>query len=134
MNVTFWSIIAGWFVRALLASFSGAVENAPSAILLSASFILALTAYLCLYFGLPSFRHFVLHRSVRSLTLAETPRITGFIFLIGYAQGVLPALYASQQQPATWPSDSPRYGSLGHLRPALLPGGGSCGIVPPSWG
>ena len=94
MYVTPLSILVAWFVAALLTSFSGVVDRVPSAILLSTSFVLALAAYLALYFALPIFRQFVLARSARFLTLAEVPRLTGFIFFIGYAQGVLPALYA----------------------------------------
>lgn len=42
----------------------------------------------------PAFRQFALSRSPRALTLAHTWRIGGFIFLISYAFGVLPGVFA----------------------------------------
>ncbi len=47
----------------------------------------------------PEFRRFALSLNVRTLTIVQSWRIGGFVFLILYARGILPAVFAL---PAGW--------------------------------
>src|SRR5437667_11378958 len=47
----------------------------------------------------PEFRRFALSLNVRTLTIVQSWRIGGFVFLILYARGMLPAVFAL---PAGW--------------------------------
>jgi hypothetical protein len=89
-------LIVVWFSAVLSASALHLFEN-TSAIPAIPFLLAAVTPIILflLWFSISSgFRQFTLALNVRSLTLLQTWRINGFIFLLLYAFGRLPAIFA----------------------------------------
>jgi hypothetical protein len=93
-------LLAGWFVVVLSASALHAFQtdaSPPRALGLAVAAPLALFA---LWFAAsPGFREFLLSVSPRTLTLLHSWRIAGYTFLVLYAYGILPGIFAL---PAGW--------------------------------
>jgi len=83
-----------WFLGAVAISLAGVLDDVPSPILLSAGAILPAAGYFALYFISSRFRGFVLGLNLRTVTLVEASRLTGFIFFLEYAWGRLPGIFA----------------------------------------
>jgi hypothetical protein len=89
-------LIAAWFVFSIIASarhlYTAAANQPPAPMGLAASIPILL--FLVWYRASAEFRQFTKSLSPRLLTLAETGRIVGLVFLILYARHVLPGLFA----------------------------------------
>jgi hypothetical protein len=94
-------IIAVWFTFALIASayqlFRPAVNVPPIALGLAAA--IPIVVFLVWYYSAASFREFALSLDARVLTILQSWRIAGFVFVVLYVYGVLPGLFAN---PAGW--------------------------------
>jgi hypothetical protein len=93
-------LLAGWFVVALSTSALHAFQtdaSPPRALGLAVAMPLVLFA---LWFAAsPGFREFLLSSNPRTLTLLHSWRIAGYTFLVLYAYGILPGIFAL---PAGW--------------------------------
>lgn len=94
------AIISLWFLLALGGSVLGVFDSQQRLpIPLGAAAILPVVAYAICYLTWTEFRRFVLAANLRLLTLAQTWRVGGVVFLILYHQGLLPSVFAL---PAGW--------------------------------
>jgi hypothetical protein len=94
-------LIAAWFVFALSASalhlFKTDPEQPPLALGLAVS--IPLVVFLLWFATSAGFRQFALSLDPRTLTFVQSWRIAGFTFLVLYAAGLLPGVFAL---PAGW--------------------------------
>jgi len=94
------AILAFWFLLALSFSLLGVFDSKyRPPISLGAAAILPVIAFAIGYLKLTEFRQFVLASNLGILTLAQTWRVGGVVFLILHRQGVLPGVFAL---PAGW--------------------------------
>jgi len=94
------TVIAFWFLLALSGSLLGVFDSEPRPpILLGLAAVVPVAVYGFLYLTSGRFRDFVLSLDLRILTLAQTWRIGGVVFLILHQQGALPGVFAL---PAGW--------------------------------
>jgi hypothetical protein len=94
------TVVAAWFLLALLGSLVGVFDSEPSPpIPLGLFAVVPIVVYGVLYLASARFRDFVLALDVRVLTLAQTWRVGGIVFLILYWQSALPGVFAL---PAGW--------------------------------
>jgi len=94
------AIISLWFLLAFGGSWFGVFDSKQRPpIPLGAAAILPVVAYAIWYLKSIEFRRFVLAANLRLLTLAQTWRVGGVVFLILYHQGLLPSVFAL---PAGW--------------------------------
>ena len=94
------AIVVSWFLLALGSSLLGIFDsNRRPPIPLGAAAILPVVAFAVGYLRSTEFREFVLASNLRVLTLAQTWRLGGVVFVILYHQGVLPGVFAL---PAGW--------------------------------
>jgi hypothetical protein len=95
------AIIAAWFVFSLAASafhlFKTAPGQPPVSIALAASIPVAL--FLAWLATSEAFRDFVQSLSARTLTIVQSWRVGGFLFLVLYTYRILPGMFAL---PAGW--------------------------------
>ena len=90
------ALIAAWFIAALVASSRHVFENNSARLGLSVA-IAALAPILlfALWFAIsPGFRGFVRSLDPRVLTLVQTWRIGGVVFVVLYGFGILPGVFA----------------------------------------
>jgi hypothetical protein len=94
-------LIAIWFASSLIVSALHLFRNNPSQPPLGIGLAVALpiVAFLVWMASSPGFRHFVFSLDPRALTIVHTWRLVGFAFLVLYAYGILPGLFAL---PAGW--------------------------------
>lgn len=89
-------VLSLWFVVAYVVGAGRLLVNetgSPLApIALTAAIPVAL--FVGLYAAIPQFRQFVLSQDIETLTLLQTWRVVGFGFLMLYAHGVLPGVFA----------------------------------------
>lgn len=98
-KLTAW-LLAGWFIFALVASALHAFKtDASPARALGAAVATPLILFLLWYGFSAGFREFVLSLNPRTLTLMHAWRIAGYTFLVLYAYGILPGIFAL---PAGW--------------------------------
>src|SRR5690242_10724974 len=96
-----WALIAVWFVAAVTASAlhvflnEGARFGLPVAIWALTPLVL----FLAWFASSTEFRNFTLSLDARLLTLAQTWRVGGLIFVVLASFGILPNIFA---QPAGW--------------------------------
>jgi hypothetical protein len=90
------ALIAAWFVFALAASALHFYRNAPNRppLPLGLGVITPVLIFLVWYAASPRFREFALSRSPRAVTLAQTWRVGGFVFIALASYGILPWLFA----------------------------------------
>jgi hypothetical protein len=84
-----------WFLLALAGSLLGVFDSAPRppiALGLAAGGPLAV--FVVCYLASVRFRQFVASLDLRILTVAQTWRVVGAVFLVLYAQGALPSVFA----------------------------------------
>lgn len=94
------AIISLWFLLALGGSLLGVFDSKQRPpIPLGAAALLPVAAYAICYLKWTEFRRFVLGANLRLLTLAQTWRVGGLVFLVLYHQGLLPSVFAL---PAGW--------------------------------
>jgi len=89
------SILGLWFLLALACSVLGVFDSKhrpPAA--LGAAAVLPVFAFLIWYRRSNEFRQFIQNVDLRILTLAQTWRVGGIIFLMLYWRGVLPGAFA----------------------------------------
>ncbi|MGC2300193.1 MAG: hypothetical protein WA476_15400 [Acidobacteriaceae bacterium] len=94
-------LIGAWFVLMLTLSALHVIENRPNQppLPLGLAVILPIAAFLLWFAASPAFRQFTLSLSPRVLTLVQSWRIAGFVFLVLAAYGILPRMFAL---PAGW--------------------------------
>jgi|ERR1700686_690249 hypothetical protein len=94
-------LIAGWFIFALSASalhlFRTDPSRPPLALLLAV--LIPILFFVSWYRTSKSFRDFVLSLSPQILTMVQSWRILGYVFLVLYSYGILPGAFAL---PAGW--------------------------------
>lgn len=94
------AIISFWFLLALGGSLLGVFDSKQRPpIPLGAAALLPVVAYAICYLKWTEFRRFVLAANLRVLTLAQTWRVGGVVFLILHGQRLLPGVFAL---PAGW--------------------------------
>jgi hypothetical protein len=94
-------LIAAWFAFSLIASALHGYSTAPGAppLPLGLAALTPIVLFLLWFFASPRFREFTLQLSPRVLTLVQTWRVAGFVFLVLATYGILPRLFA---WPAGW--------------------------------
>ena len=94
------AFLAVWFLLALGGSLLGVFDSQRSPpIPLGMAAILPVVVFAIWYLRSAEFRQFVLAADLRILTLAQTWRVGGVVFLLLHRQGVLPGVFAL---PAGW--------------------------------
>ena len=92
--------LAAWFFLALGGSLLGAFDSGPRPPLpLGLAAVVPVAAFVVCYLTSARFREFVLSLDLRALTLAQTFRVVGIVFVILYFLGALPGVFAL---PAGW--------------------------------
>ncbi|HYK36216.1 hypothetical protein [Alloacidobacterium sp.] len=99
-KLTSW-LIAAWFIFALLASSLHLFQVSPGAppVAFGSAALLPIIIFMAWFSVSPSFRAFVLGLNPRTLTMVQSWRIAGYVFLVLYAYGILPGAFA---MPAGW--------------------------------
>jgi hypothetical protein len=89
-------LIAAWFVTVLIGSALGIFNTAPGRppLWLGLAGLVPIAAFSLWFAGSEPFRRFVLSLNPRALTLVNTWRIGGLVFLVLYTYGILPGLFA----------------------------------------
>jgi len=95
------SLIAAWFIAIIAASALHVFKTDPSRppIALGLAVLIPIAAFALWYRSSAPFRRFALALDLRTLTFVQSWRIVGFVFLVLYADGILPGLFAI---PAGW--------------------------------
>jgi hypothetical protein len=94
------AVLAVWFLFALGGSLLGVFDSQPRPpVPLGLAAVLPVAVFAFCYLTSASFRQFVLSLDLRLLTLAQTWRVGGVVFVILYLQGALPGVFAL---PAGW--------------------------------
>ena len=90
------AVLALWFALAVLAGYAGLLEAAPGAppVPVMLAIVPPILAFLALFRASTPFRRFVLSLDLRLLTMVHAWRMVGFVFLVLYGYGMLPALFA----------------------------------------
>jgi len=89
-------LLAAWLVFSLFTSGLHLYRNAPNTppIALGLAVITPLVLFVVWFASSPGFREFVLSLSPRTLTLVQSIRIVGFVFLVLGTYKILPAFFA----------------------------------------
>lgn len=94
------SVLVVWFLLALAGSLHGDFDSEPQPpIPLGLAAVVPVAAFAICYATSAAFRHFVLSLDLRLLTLAQTWRVGGLVFVVLYLLGKLPGTFAL---PAGW--------------------------------
>ncbi len=90
------SLIAAWFIAALTASAFHLFRTDPTRppLALGLGALLPIIAFSLWFARSESFRRFTLALNPRTLTIVQSWRTGGFVFLVLYAYGILPGLFA----------------------------------------
>jgi hypothetical protein len=90
-------IIAAWFVFAISASTAHVFKQSAAAppIALGLSVLIPLVVFWIWYRTSAGFRDFVLALDPRVLTIVQSWRIAGFVFVVLYVYGILPGVFAN---------------------------------------
>jgi len=94
-------IIAAWFVFALSASAAHVFKQSSAAppIALGLSVLIPIVLFWIWFRASAGFREFALSLDPRVLTIVQSWRIAGFVFVVLYVYGILPGIFAN---PAGW--------------------------------
>jgi hypothetical protein len=94
-------IIAAWFVFALSASAAHVFKQSSAAppIALGLSVLIPIVLFWIWFRASAGFREFALSLDPRVLTIVQSWRIVGFVFVVLYVYGILPGIFAN---PAGW--------------------------------
>jgi hypothetical protein len=95
-KATLVAVLVAWFALAAAAGMSGILATGPDTLArpVLLSVVIPIAAYLALLIASGRFRNYVLTRDIRVLTMLQSWRIIGFTFLMLYAWGTLPGLFA----------------------------------------
>ena len=94
------AVLVAWFLLALAGSLLGVFDSQPGPpIPLGLAAVGPVVVFAFCYLTSARFRQFVSSLDLRVLTLAQTWRVGGIVFLILYSQGALPGVFAI---PAGW--------------------------------
>ena len=94
------AVLAAWFFLALGGSLLGAFDSGPRPPLpLGLAAVVPVAAFVACYLTSARFREFVSSLDLRVLTLTQTFRVVGIVFVILYFLGALPGVFAL---PAGW--------------------------------
>jgi len=108
-------LIAVWFVFALSASALHVFKTDLLPVALGLAVTIPIVAFLLWFATSAAFRQFALSLNPRTLTFVQSWRVAGFTFLVLYAAGILPGVFAL---PAGWaisPSEPQRPSSPSSL-------------------
>jgi len=87
--------LAAWFLFALGGSLLGVFDSGPRPpLLLGLAAVVPVVAFVAGYLTSARFREFVLSLDLRALSLAQTFRVVGIVFVILYLLGALPGVFA----------------------------------------
>ena len=94
-------IVAAWFVFALSASAAHVFKQSSAAppIALGLSVLIPVVVFWIWFRTSVGFREFALSLDPRVLTIVQSWRIAGFVFVVLYVYGILPGIFAN---PAGW--------------------------------
>src|SRR5207253_4291248 len=92
-------LIAAWFVFALSASALHLFQTDQLPLTLGLAVLTPIVAFLLWFATSAGFRQFAMSLNPSTLTFVQSWRIVGFTFLVLYAAGILPGLFAL---PAGW--------------------------------
>jgi hypothetical protein len=93
-------VLVAWFLFALGGSLLGVFDSGPRPpLLLGLAFVVPVAAFVACYLTSARFREFVLSLDLRALSLAQSFRVVGIVFVILYLLGALPGAFAL---PAGW--------------------------------
>jgi hypothetical protein len=93
-------VLVAWFLFALGGSLLGVFDSGPRPpVLLGLAFVVPVAAFVACYLTSARFREFVLSLDLRALSLAQSFRVVGIVFVILYLLGALPGAFAL---PAGW--------------------------------
>ena len=99
-NATIIAVLVAWFLLALGGSLLGVFDSAPRPpLLLGLAAVGPVALFVACYLTSTPFRQLVSSLDLRTLTLAQTWRVGGIVFVILYLQGALPGAFAL---PAGW--------------------------------
>ena len=89
-------LLAAWLVFSLFSSALHLYRNAPNTppIALGLAVVMPIALFLVWFASSPGFREFILSLSPRTLTLVQSIRIVGFVFLVLSTYKILPAFFA----------------------------------------
>src|SRR5712692_5212232 len=96
-NIVVVSVLALWFLLVLTASLLGVFIGLPSRppLTLGIAVVLPVLLFVLVWITSARFQRFVESLDIRAaLTLPQTSRIIGVVFLTSYAYGVLPGIFA----------------------------------------
>ena len=94
------AVLVVWFLLAVAGSLLGVFDNEPRPPLpLGLAAVIPVALFAFCYLTSVRFQEFVLSLDLRILTVAQTWRVGGIVFLILYQQGALPSVFAI---PAGW--------------------------------
>ncbi len=96
-NIVVVSVLVLWFLLVLIASLLGVFKGNPSQppLLLGIAVVLPVLLFVLVWITSARFQRFVESLDIRAaLTLPQTSRIIGVVFLTSYAYGVLPGIFA----------------------------------------
>lgn len=89
-----------WFLLAVVGSWLGVFDSTPRPpILLALAAVVPVALFGFVYLRSARFRQFLLSLDLRTLTLVQTWRVGGLVFILLYQQGLLPGVFAL---PAGW--------------------------------
>ncbi len=98
-NLTIAALV-GWFLLALIGSLLGVFDSQPRPPVALGLFAVApIAVFAICYLTSVRFQEFVLSLDLRILTMVQTWRVGGIVFLLLYGQGALPGVFAL---PAGW--------------------------------
>ncbi|PYX05795.1 MAG: hypothetical protein DMG85_14655, partial [Acidobacteria bacterium] len=87
-------LIAVWFVFALSASALHVFKTDLLPVALGLAVTIPIVAFLLWFATSAAFRQFALSLNPRTLTFVQSWRVAGFTFLVLYAAGILPGVFA----------------------------------------
>ena len=89
-------LLAGWFVFAIVSSALHLYVNAPNTppIALGLSVVVPVMLFMIWFASSPGFRQFILSLSPRAVTLVQSVRVAGIVFLALGTYKILPAYFA----------------------------------------
>lgn len=97
------TLLGAWLALATIASASGAFQagarNSYAPMFLGFAVLAPILAFVAYFAASSRFREFVFSLDVRTLTIIQSWRLGGFVFLVLYTHGILPGVFAL---PAGW--------------------------------
>ncbi len=89
------AVLAGWFLLTLGGSLLGVFDSQPRPpIPLGLAAVVPVAVFLASYLASARFREFVFSLDLRALTVAQTWRVAGIVFVVLYFLGALPGVFA----------------------------------------